>query len=212
MSPEPLTRCSYPANTGQVLVARGQTLGLRSRMTIPSGGRHGSEDSGPGDLDLTVYSLRKWMRLALAGNPTVRLPLFVPDEEIVAIDGIGRELRSRSDMILSRQAGHRFAGYLRKQREGLLSLDGKGRDVTRPELVEAFGFDTKFAGHMVRLGLQGSEHRQHNEDRRRTAAYCGAIGGRSAGSVTTRMGVPARYAATSCAMRCQAVRKSRSVT
>ena len=27
--------------------------------------------SGPGDLDLIVYSLRKWMRLALTGNPTV---------------------------------------------------------------------------------------------------------------------------------------------
>src|SRR5699024_12392610 len=28
--------------------------------------------SGPGDLDLTVYSLRKCARLALAGNPTDR--------------------------------------------------------------------------------------------------------------------------------------------
>src|SRR4051812_15839533 len=27
--------------------------------------------SEPGDLDLTIYSLRKWIRLALKGNPTV---------------------------------------------------------------------------------------------------------------------------------------------
>jgi hypothetical protein len=40
----------------------------------------------------------------------------------------------------------------------------------------------------------------------------GAIGGQSAGSVTTRTGDPARYAATSCAMRCQAVRNRCSVT
>ena len=26
--------------------------------------------SGPGDLDLVAYSLRKWLRLALKGNPT----------------------------------------------------------------------------------------------------------------------------------------------
>lgn len=33
--------------------------------------------SGPGDLDLTIYSLRKWCRLAVKANPTVLLPLFV---------------------------------------------------------------------------------------------------------------------------------------
>ena len=114
--------------------------------------------SGPGDLDLTVYSLRKWMRLALAGNPTILLPLFVPDSAIVAMTDLGRELREMAGtVILSRQAGRRFAGYLEAQRRSLLSHEGKGRDVTRPELIEAYGFDTKYCGHMVRLGLQGVE-------------------------------------------------------
>lgn len=114
--------------------------------------------SGPGDLDLTVYSLRKWMRLALAGNPTILLPLFVPEGAVVTMTDLGRELRDMaSAVILSRQAGQRFAGYLEAQRRSLLSRDGKGRDVTRPELVEAYGFDTKYCGHMVRLGLQGVE-------------------------------------------------------
>lgn len=115
--------------------------------------------SGAGDLDLTVYGLRKWMRLALQGNPTVLLPLFVPDDEIVEITSLGRELRTSDarGMILSRQAGHRFAGYLAAQRAGLLSHAGKGRDVTRPELVKAYGWDTKYGAHMVRLGVQGVE-------------------------------------------------------
>ena len=34
--------------------------------------------SGAGDLDVIIYSARKWARLALAGNPTVLLVLFVP--------------------------------------------------------------------------------------------------------------------------------------
>jgi hypothetical protein len=42
--------------------------------------------------------------------------------------------------------------------------------------------------------------------------HCGAIAGQSAGSVTTRIGTPARYAATSSAIRCHAVRKTCSVT
>ncbi|MFD3685095.1 DNA polymerase beta superfamily protein [Nocardiopsis sp. NPDC058631] len=112
--------------------------------------------SGPGDLDLTVYSLRKWMRLALNGNPTVLLPLFVPDGEIVAITDTGRELRAAGDRILSRRAGWRFLGYLRAQRDRMEGLRG-GKHTTRPELVDLHGFDTKFAYHMVRLGIQGVE-------------------------------------------------------
>jgi hypothetical protein len=42
--------------------------------------------------------------------------------------------------------------------------------------------------------------------------HCGAIFGQSAESVTTRIGVPARYAATSSAICCHAVRKRSSVT
>lgn len=112
--------------------------------------------SGPADLDLTVYSLRKWMRLALDGNPTVLLLLFVPDDEIVAITGTGRELRASADRILSRRVGKRFLGYLRAQRDRMEGLRG-GKHTNRPELVEEYGFDTKFAYHMVRLGIQGVE-------------------------------------------------------
>jgi hypothetical protein len=113
--------------------------------------------SGPGDLDLTVYSLRKYMRLALAGNPSILVPLFAPDSEVVTMTALGAELRAMTPAIVSRQAGHRFAGYLNAQRRGLLSHGGKGRDVTRPELIERYGWDTKFGGHMVRLGYQGVE-------------------------------------------------------
>jgi len=37
--------------------------------------------SGAGDLDVVIYSARKWVRLALGGNPTVLLPLFAPESE-----------------------------------------------------------------------------------------------------------------------------------
>ena len=40
--------------------------------------------SGPGDLDLTVYGLRKYCRLALKGSPTTLLPLFVEGEHVLA--------------------------------------------------------------------------------------------------------------------------------
>jgi uncharacterized protein len=119
--------------------------------TQPDGAR-----SGPGDLDLVVYGLRKWVRLAASGNPTVLLPLFVPPEHLVATADLGDELRANAAMLLSRRAGERFIGYLGSQRDRLLGGRGR-RHTNRLELVELYGFDTKYAMHMVRLGVQGVE-------------------------------------------------------
>lgn len=112
--------------------------------------------SGYGDLDLTVYSLRKWTRLALAGNPTVLIPLFVPQSEVVIDTEVGKGLRKHPERFLSKLTAGRFLGYMKAQREQLLGLRGK-KHTNRPELVDVYGFDTKFAYHMMRLGLQGVE-------------------------------------------------------
>ena len=110
--------------------------------------------SEAGDLDLVVYSLRKYARLAAAGNPTVLILLFATPLFATAI---GRRLQASADMFASRQAGHRYQGYLRAQREKLLGLRGQIR-VTRRDLIEQYGFDTKFAMHALRLGYQGVEY------------------------------------------------------
>ncbi|MDA0564120.1 nucleotidyltransferase domain-containing protein [Streptomonospora sp. S1-112] len=130
-------------------------IGPRSFEQYVHRTRPEGERSRPGDLDLTVYSLRKWLRLALEGNPTVLLPLFAPEHELVAVTGLGRELRASADRVVSRRAGQRALGYLTAQRDQLLGRRG-GR-TNRPELAEVHGFDTKYAYHMVRLGVQGVE-------------------------------------------------------
>lgn len=111
--------------------------------------------SGAGDLDLVVYSLRKWARLAAAGNPTILLMLFIPDNEIVFRNHFGQELQDASELFVTRQAATKFAGYLVSQKERMLGL--RSQRTNRPELVDVYGFDTKFAYHMVRLGIQGVE-------------------------------------------------------
>jgi uncharacterized protein len=111
--------------------------------------------SGAGDLDLSIYSLRKWARLAAAGNPTVLLLLFVPENEIVNVAAPGRDLRARPELFLSRDCGKRFLGYLDAQRDQMLGL--RSKHTNRPELIEQHGIDTKFAYHAVRLGVQGVE-------------------------------------------------------
>lgn len=114
--------------------------------------------SGPGDLDLTVYSLRKFAHLVTSGNPTVLTMLFIPDEHILFRTGFADELFERRHLFLSRQAGPKFRGYLHSQRQGLLGLRSGGtRNQGRQDIRDRYGFDVKFAAHMVRLGIQGVE-------------------------------------------------------
>lgn len=132
---------------------RGGQSGLEHHVerTQPEGAR-----SGPGDLDLVAYSLRKYVRLALKGHPTILLLLFVPDELVLVETELGRRLRRLRSSLLSRRAGRGYLGYLHGQKERLLGSRGQ-RNVNRPELVAAHGYDTKYAMHAVRLGHQGVE-------------------------------------------------------
>ena len=56
---------------------------------------------------------------------------------------------------MSRLAADRFLGYLRAQRAAMVGA--AGAHTNRPELVARHGYDTKYAMHALRLGLQGIE-------------------------------------------------------
>src|SRR5436189_6090474 len=83
--------------------------------TQPEGAR-----SGPGDLDLVAYSLRKYVRLALKGHPTILLLLFVPADLVHVCTELGHELRELRPALLSKRAGRGYLGYLRGRKERLL--------------------------------------------------------------------------------------------
>lgn len=113
--------------------------------------------SGPGDLDLVVHSLRKFTRLAARGNPSILLPLFVPQSAFVGKPHYyGHKLRNARSMFISKHVGKSFLGYLIAQKERLMGDRGQKR-VKRQELVDQYGFDTKYAGHVIRLAHQGIE-------------------------------------------------------
>lgn len=97
--------------------------------------------SGPGDLDLVVYTARKFCRLAAKGNATVLLPLWVPEDKILWINEFGRELRANRHWFVSRQAGRAFRGYLHGQRQGLLGIRAGTRNQGRADIRARYGFD-----------------------------------------------------------------------
>lgn len=113
--------------------------------------------SEAGDVDWVGYGLRKYLQLALKGNPTILLALFAPTEYIREITSEGHELRALAPAIISKAVYMPFRGYVRQQHERLLGLRGQHNVKKDPELINMYGYDTKYAAHIVRLGLQGEE-------------------------------------------------------
>jgi hypothetical protein len=97
-----------------------------STSDTPSGTAPGGWPTAQAPVISTWSSTRhaKWARLALAGNPTVLLLLFVPDEEVVYRNDAGAELIANADRFVSRLAAQRFLGYLAAQRSAMTGETG----------------------------------------------------------------------------------------
>lgn len=106
--------------------------------------------SEAGDLDLKIYSLRKFLNLALQGNPNSIELLFLPSGLKTKV---GNELQNLYPEILSKAVAGRYLGYINGQKARYLGV----REGGRADLVEKYGYDVKCASHVLRLGLQAIE-------------------------------------------------------
>lgn len=105
------------------------------------------------DTEITVHPLRKYLRSAAGGNSSIVTLLFTADDQVHRGSPALDLLREHRSMFLTRKLAFRHAGYARAQRRALL---GQGNQRThRSDLIEAHGYDTKYAGHLVRLVRQG---------------------------------------------------------
>jgi predicted nucleotidyltransferase len=109
--------------------------------------------SSPGDLDLTIYGLRKFCRLAVKGSPTVLLLLLIEGEHPLQTTPAGAELQALAPAFLSQRPGRAFLGYLGDQRRGLL---GERHATHTCELAREHGYGTKYATHALRIGIRAS--------------------------------------------------------
>jgi predicted nucleotidyltransferase len=105
--------------------------------------------NGPDDVDLTLYSLRKWAAMAARGNATALHFLFA--DATAVSDSIWQTIQSRRDIFLSKRSAAQFLGFAENQLKRITGEKGKGSKGTRPEYECAFGYDTKAAMHCLRL-------------------------------------------------------------
>ncbi|MFC6714340.1 putative nucleotidyltransferase [Branchiibius hedensis] len=132
-------------------------LGSRTKATVQRDAGHG-ERSRAGDTETTTYRLRHFVQLASQGNPHLLDPLFAAPDMVLEVTDLGRQLRQMRHAFLSVRTVHRCLGYAESQKQLLLGRGTRqSRMPKRRELIEMHGYDTKYAGHILRLGIQAHE-------------------------------------------------------
>lgn len=105
--------------------------------------------SGKGQTyDVTIYSIVKYFQLCMENNPNMIDSLYTPVYCIRHITKVGQMVRDNRDLFLHKGSWHKFRGYAYAQ---IHKMDSKNPRGNRVELVEKYGYDIKFAYHVVRL-------------------------------------------------------------
>jgi uncharacterized protein len=107
------------------------------------------------DIDMTMYSLRKWAKLVTSGNPTAIEFLFTENhapKPTVWETFISANYKT----FLSAHAGLHFKGFCEHMLRTLKG-EGVGKRGQRPDLIAEYGYDTKAAMHLIRVLNEGIE-------------------------------------------------------
>ena len=105
--------------------------------------------NGPDDVDVTLYSLRKWAGMAAKGNATALHFLFAEPKEVDP--KAWKKIQGQREVFLSRSSAKQFLGFADDQFRRLTGEKGSGKKGQRPEYIGKFGYDTKAAMHGLRL-------------------------------------------------------------
>lgn len=117
-----------------------------------TGGKEGG--NGPQDLDVCLYSLRKWAGMAAKGNPSALHFAFANSQFRT---DLWDAIIAHRDLFSSRQHLKPFLKFADDQMERLCGRKGQ-KNIHRAELEAKHGYDTKYAMHVIRLYLEGKEY------------------------------------------------------
>lgn len=156
---------------GIFIPSKEKTLGIDSydHFVFPGDVSHRSRGTrNPDELDIALHSLQKWAAMAVKGNPTVLSFLFAKPEfaEQVAwtkegstrteMYGVWGQVVKNTQLFLAKNHYRPFLHYAQDQMERLLGLRGQ-KNINRDYLVDEFGYDTKYAMHIIRLMSEAKE-------------------------------------------------------
>lgn len=106
------------------------------------------------DTDCTLYTLPKFIHMAMQNNPNITEMFFAPKKNIIFCNEYGQQLLDAAPLFISKRVRHTFMGYALEQKRKLINKNPVG---SRLEYIEKYGFDVKFASHLIRLLTEGME-------------------------------------------------------
>lgn len=125
------------------------------------------------EYDINVYSLPRYFTLCMECNPNLIDSLFTAQECVLHLTRVGSMVRERRQLFLHKGLWTRFKGYGYAQLHKMQSRQPQGK---RAELREQYGFDVKYAYHVVRLLYECEQLLLHGDmDLRRDREHLKAI-------------------------------------
>ena len=110
------------------------------------------------EYDITIYTIRKFVRLLLKSNPNVLSLLWLSPNHYVSVTEAGRVLLDNRNIFSSKLIYQSFVGYAYGQLKRMTHFEFFGyMGKKRKELVDKFGFDLKNGAHLIRILRMGIE-------------------------------------------------------
>jgi uncharacterized protein len=100
------------------------------------------------EYDFAIYSIVKYFQLCMECNPNMIDSLFTPRRCIIHTTQVGEMVRENRNLFIHKGAWIKFKNYAYSQMHKMDIKDPKGE---RKEMIDKYGFDLKFAYHVVRL-------------------------------------------------------------
>lgn len=100
------------------------------------------------DYDFQIFNIVKYFDLCMGSNPNMIDSIFTPARCVGFATPVAEHVRDNRKLFLSKECWPKFKGYAGSQ---LHKIDNNKPVGKRKELVDKYGFDVKFAYHIVRL-------------------------------------------------------------
>jgi predicted nucleotidyltransferase len=130
----------------------GEIMGFgRQKERFEQYQQHHIKDKEAGkEYDLQVYNVVKFFDLVMDNNPNMIDSLFTHQTCVLKSTKLADHVRDNRRIFLHKGAWHRFKGYAYSQMHKI-RIKNPEEGSARYEMVQKYGYDVKFAYHVVRL-------------------------------------------------------------
>jgi len=100
------------------------------------------------EYDIQIFSIVRYFQLLMDNNPNIIDSLFTDIDCVLHATQIANMVRENRTIFLSKKCWVKFKGYAYSQLHKIRTKSPEGK---RKAIVEEYGYDVKYAAHVVRL-------------------------------------------------------------